>query len=372
MRLPGRRRRLVRPSARRARSGATGEVPDRLGGRRPMPRGRPGRRSPPPPRARARAPGWGPPARRRVRPHPVAERHAPALLPAVARPRRASWSHTALHRSLPVSGQRPPLEPHPSVPAPGVALHPPVDVRPPRGLQPARPALLPGDRARRLRARSPAHGRSRRRARRGRRRQPAPRAARALVRRPSGRLRACPRAGCALGSRRGAHARTARRWRRRGAGGSCARHAGAPVHVHHAGGPRRARRDARLGRANGLAGVDAAHRVRALPSGRYRLGLHAASGVRHGLDRRRRTRTQRSPALLPGTRHPGAARHLWRARARLAHPDRPHGAWARRRRRSSAPLRGGARVGPRADPGPDASRVSRSTRRSTGGSRSSR
>ena len=200
MRLPRRRRRLVRSPARRAARGAPGEVRGRLGGRRPVPRGRPGRRSPSALGAHARASGRRPASPSTCRSSSrIAERHAPALLPAVARPGRTARPHAALHGSLPVPGQRPPLEPHPDVPAPGAALHPPVRVRPPRRLQPARPALLPGGRARRLRARAPAHGRSRRRAGRGRRLRAAPRAARAAcsaaIRRASRSPSCRPRSG---------------------------------------------------------------------------------------------------------------------------------------------------------------------------------
>ena len=264
-----------------------------------------------------RAPDWGPPARRRVRPRSVPERHAPALLPTVARPRRASWSHTTLHGSLPVSGQRPPLEPHPDVPAPGVALHPPVGVRPPRGLQPARPALLPGGRARRVRVRSPAHGRSRRRARRGRRLQPAPRTARALVRGPSSGLRARPRAGRALGTRRRVHARTGGRRCRRGARGRRARHAGAPVHLPHRRPRRRPRRLTRVVRTDGEVGVGAARRFRPAPRGGCGLGLHAPRGVRRRFDRRHRAEDRGGAPVLPRTGR------CWRNPRRTAGPGSP-------------------------------------------------
>ena len=65
----------------------------------------------------AGAAGRGPPARRAAGSHARVRRHAPALLPALARPRRSPRPDAALHRPVPVPRERPALEPASGVPA---------------------------------------------------------------------------------------------------------------------------------------------------------------------------------------------------------------------------------------------------------------
>ena len=307
-------------------SGSPCEVPDRLGRRRPVPRCRPDRHSPPTLGACARASRWGPPARRPACPVPGTKRHAPALLPALARPGRASGPHPALHGPLPVPRGRPAVEFAADLPPPGPALHRALALRPPCRIQPARPPLLPGRRSRRLRARAPPHARRGRRRRRRDRLRAASGSARPAVRRPPGGVRDGPRACDAVGPRRGARTPTGcrrRGWRVRLPG---ARDAGASVHLPDGRTRRRPRRDTRVARTIPEVGVGAARRIRAARGGRRRLGLHAPGGLRRWLDRRRRTTDRRGPPLLSragrarATRHVRGTRALPRSRSSASRP----------------------------------------------------
>ena len=256
---------------------------------------------------------------------------------------------------VPVPDERAPREPHPDVPAAGAALHRPLGVRPSCRLQPARPALLPRDRPRRLRTRPPAHRHAAAALVGGRRLRAASGAARPPVRRPSRPASRWP--SC----RRCSGVST---WRSREGGSPAASAAGLallalamlePQYTYTRWGSwRRARRDARPGRATGARGRGAARRVRALswrpPVGwvlmlrqAFVAGSIAEAGRRHPEVRlfSPGPRILAQPPRMAGPCSPCS-------------PCRPRGAGARRRRRSSAPLRGGARVGPRADPGPDA------------------
>ena len=241
-------------------------------------------------RAHAGPSGRGPPARRAGGSHARVRRHAPALLPALAGPRRSPGPDAALHRPVPVPRERPALEPAPGVPAAVRCPSPPLGrsaATPPTTCSSCSRFRRPPSPPTAWRAGSPATPIAARR--RGRRLRAAPGAS-------STRSSAAIRPGFALalvpallwGLDVALTRRTARRRRRRGLALVALAMLEPQYTYHHAGDPRRARRDARLGRANGpWAWMPLTAFVLFLAAAR-RLGLHAASGVRHGLDRRRR------------------------------------------------------------------------------------
>ena len=349
VRVPRRRGRLVRSAPRRAPRGpgvrwaalTVAAVSLGAGARRlaAAPRG-----------DLTRAAGRRPPARRAAGPHASVRRHAPALLPALARPRRPPRPDAALHRSLPVPRERPPLEPAADLPAAGAALHRALGLRPPRRLQPARPALVPRGRARRLRTRAPV----------SRATPPRPSSSgvgfallparlEPALRRPSRRdspLALVP--GDAVGARRGARA----------TGGSPAAWAAA-------------RRSLALAMlepqytylAVGLALAHAGHAARAgRPAGRLRLAPLA--GLRPSWPPARRPgssccaqafvagsiaeagrRIDEVRLFSPGPPRPRRAGPVRRARARGARRASASGARTRRRRQAPAPLRAALALG---------------------------
>ena len=144
-----------------------------------------------------RSPSAGPDAR--------ARRHAPALLPALALPRRAGGPDAAPHRSLPVPGEPPPREPPAGVPPLALpfttlSLSAPTSPTTSWSSSPFRPRRSPPTRS------PPPHRPPRGRRLRRRRLRPPAGPARAALRWPPGGLRARARPGGALGPRPRGHA----------------------------------------------------------------------------------------------------------------------------------------------------------------------